>query len=343
MRKVFCKAAVSVLFFSCVTGSGAWAADKVYTYTPLPPQVRVNEPKAELGGKLYHDRALSTDGKISCASCHDLKKGGSDQLPLSPGVMGQMSKVNSPTVYNSDRNFVQFWNGRAANLNAQALYALVQEMENDDVKKRGEEPSIHGDGKMVAKWHNLVERVKANKDYVTAFGKLYQGKISEETIADAIAEFEKTLITPDSRFDDFLRGDEQALNEQEKRGFALFKTKGCANCHSGNYFGGESYQALNQDYFKDRGGKVSESDMGRYSATRLEEDKYRFKVPMLRNVGVTAPYFHDGKVPTLEEAVRKMGKYQLGTNLKPEEVQAISAFLKTLTGKYKGVPLDKMK
>lgn len=167
--------------------------------------------------------------------------------------------------------------------------------------------------------------------------------MSKENIADAIAEFETTLITPDSKFDKFLRGDESALNAQEKRGYETFKEVGCTACHNGPYLGGNSYQTLGYDYFKDRGGKMEEGDLGRYNVTKKDEDKHMFKVPMLRNIELTAPYFHDGRVATLPDAVRKMAKYQLGTDLNGKQTADIVAFLKTLTGEYKGVPLNQVK
>lgn len=291
---------------------------------PVPREVKVNAEKAALGEKLYHDTKLSVDGTISCASCHDLKKGGTDQAVVSTGVKGQLGPINSPTVYNSANNFVQFWDGRAKDLAEQALGPV------ENPKEMGE------------KWDNVVKKLQADETYAASFKKIY-GKdvITKENVADAIAEFEKTLITPDSRFDDYLRGDEKALSALEKKGFELFQDKGCMSCHTGTYFGGESYQAMAEEYFTDRG-NLTDADYGRYNVTKDEADKHMFKVPMLRNVAVTAPYFHDGSKKTLEEAVQAMAKYQLGEELTKEDNQAIVAFLKTLTGKYKGKPLDKM-
>ncbi|NBO18516.1 MAG: hypothetical protein EBV03_04680 [Proteobacteria bacterium] len=188
----------------------------------------------------------------------------------------------------------------------------------------------------------VVEKLKADPDYVKAFKESYGGKISKETVSAAIAEYEKTLITPDSRFDQFLTGKKDALTPQEQRGYALFVEKGCNSCHAGTYFGGSSYQQLNPDYFKDRGGKITDADLGRFNVTKKEEDKHFFKVPMLRNVAVTAPYFHDGKVKTLEQAVKLMSKYQLGEEFNDKDTKDVAAFLKSLTGTYKGVPLDKV-
>lgn len=309
---------------TCLIATGAYSQDST-DITPIPQTVKVNEAKAELGKKLYNDTLLSADNSTSCATCHDLSKGGVDRLPTSKGIKNQNGPINAPTVFNSEHNFVQFWDGRAADLKEQAAGPVANPKEMGDT------------------WENVVKKVAADPAYAASFKKLYGGKVTKETITDAIAEFERTLITPDSKFDQFLRGDKKALTALEKKGWQLFQDKGCTGCHNGPYLGGNSYQALNEDYFKDRGGKLTDADMGRFNVTKDEADKHTFKVPMLRNIAETAPYFHDGSVKTLPEAVRKMAKYQLGDELKPNEVNAIVAFLKTLTGKYEGVPLDKVK
>lgn len=291
---------------------------------PIAREVKLNAQKAELGNNLYHDKRLSKDETVSCASCHDLAKGGTDRLPVSLGVGNTKGPINSPTVYNSEHNFVQFWDGRAKNLAEQAKGPVENPKE------------------MAESWPNVVEKLKKDGKYVAAFKEVYKGDITADRIADAIAEFERRLITPDSRFDDFLRGDEKALTAQEKKGWELFQETGCMTCHTGTYFGGESYQAMNPQYFEDRG-NLTEADNGRFNVTKDEADKHMFKVPMLRNVEVTAPYFHDGSVKSLEDAVRKMAKYQLGQDKMPAtDVRAITAFLKTLTGKYDGKPLNRM-
>ncbi len=292
---------------------------------PIPQTVKVDAKKAALGEKLYNDTRLSADGTVSCASCHALHKGGTDRLPVSKGIKSQNGPINSPTVFNSEHNFVQFWDGRAKDLKAQAQGPVENPLE------------------MGEKWPNVVEKIKADKDYAAAFKESYGGKITKDTVADAIAQFERTLITPDSRFDEFLRGNEKALSEQEKKGYALFKEKGCIACHSGTYFGGTSYQTLNPDYFTRRGGKITDADLGRFNVTKNEADKHSFKVPMLRNVAETAPYFHDGKVQTLDQAVKLMAKYQLGQDLGEGDTQAIVAFLRSLSGKYNGVPVGQLK
>ena len=312
--------ASALVILSLVAAVPAVAQD----FAPIPQTENADRDKAALGEKLFNDKLLSSDGTVSCATCHDLSKGGVDRLRVSTGIKGQKGGVNAPTVYNSAHNLAQFWDGRAKNLQAQAEGPVVNPVEMGDT------------------WEDVVKKVAANPAYVEQIKKLYGGPATKENVTDAIAEFEKTLSTPNSRFDRYLRGKKDALNAEEIKGFTLFKTVGCGTCHSGTYFGGESYQTLNADYFKDRGGKESSGDLGRYNVTRKEADKHAFKVPMLRNVAVTKPYFHDGTAETLEEAVRRMAHYQLGNDLPDADVKAIAAFLGTLTGEYKGVPLDKM-
>lgn len=312
------------IFAAVITLSAAVSAEDA-KITPIPNKVTVNAEKAALGEKLYHDPILSGDGKLSCATCHQLHKGGTDRLPVSTGIKNQRGPINSPTVYNSAHNFVQFWDGRAKDLKAQALGPVENPLE------------------MGEKWPNVIKKLQKHEEYNAALTKLYGKGFSKEDVADAIAEFERTLITPDSRFDQYLKGDKKALTALEIQGYELFQKKNCTLCHNGTYLGGNSYQMLNPEYFKARGGKLTDADLGRYNVTKKEEDKHMFKVPMLRNVAVTAPYFHDGKVITLEQAVKLMGKYQLGEDIPAPEVRAIAAFLRTLTGTYQGVPLDKVK
>jgi len=287
---------------------------------PIPSKIKLDLEKVRLGERLFHDTQLSGDGTISCATCHALDKGGTDRAMVSTGINGQKGPINSPTVYNSANNFVQFWDGRAKDLEEQALGPV------ENPKEMGES------------WENVVKKIKADGSYTRAFEKLYGGDVTKENIANAIAEFERSLITPDSAFDRYLKGDKSALSPLEVKGYALFEEKGCTSCHSGDYFGGDSYQQMPEEYFRDRGG-LNEADFGRYNVTKDEDDRYFFKVPMLRNVAVTAPYFHDGNAKTLKEAVDIMAKYQLGITLTNSENKAIVEFLKSLTGQYKGEKL----
>jgi len=280
--------------------------------------------KIELGSLLYHDTRLSADGSVSCATCHDLALGGVDRLPTSTGIKGQHGPINSPTVFNSVHNFVQFWDGRAGSLEEQAAGPVENPLEMGDA------------------WDAVVEKISADPDYVAKFADAYNGAITKETITSAIADFERTLVTPNSPFDKYVKGDKTAISDEAKRGFILFNETGCASCHNGDYFGGTSFQVLAQSYFDERGTPLTDADLGRFSVTGNEADRHAFKSPMLRNVGVTPPYFHDGSTSDLTVVVKKMGRHQLKTELSDEDANAIVAFLKTLTGEYQGVPLDKM-
>jgi cytochrome c peroxidase len=282
---------------------------------PLPDSADVDMDKVLLGRSLYFDTALSGDGTVSCATCHMLEHGGAEPRKTSTGIGGQIGPINSPTVLNSSYNFVQFWDGRAKDLQEQAAGPV-------------ENPSEMG-----AKWENVVKRLAKNEEYAAMFAKLYEDGITKDNATDAIAEYEKSLITP-SRFDAYLKGDDTAITDAEKQGYATFKEVGCTACHSGINVGGAMFQKLGlvKDYFKDRGTEITEADLGRFNVTKNEAEKHFFKVPTLRNVELTSPYLHDGSRATLEETVKVMGTYQLGRELTTAQVNSIVTFLKTLTG-----------
>ncbi len=279
-------------------------------FEALPENVQVDSEKAALGRSLFHDPLLSRDKSISCATCHPLVNYGVDNLQKSFGVDGAMGKRNTPTVWNAVYNFSQFWDGRAKDLKEQALEPIVNPIEMNESMER------------------VIEKLGKEKKYTRYFGRLYDDGITAANIADALAEFGKSLVTPNSRFDRYLEGDEKALNSEEKEGLRLFKTKGCVACHNGINIGGTLYQKIGVF-----GNLPSNSeDLGRYNVTKKEFDKYYFKVPSLRNVEKTAPYFHDGSAATLKEAVEIMVDVQLGRMLEEDEIEKILLFLKTLTG-----------
>lgn len=274
---------------------------------PIPQTVEYNYEKALLGKKLFFDPILSKDNSISCATCHDLKNGGDDGLKFSVGIDGQIGDINAPTVLNSFFNFRQFWDGRAHNLEEQALGPIENPVE------------------MGHDFATLVKKLKVttyNKD----FKKIYIDGITKENLADAIAEFEKTLITPNSAFDRFLKGDETAITSFEKEGYELFRSKGCISCHNGVNIGGNLYSKFGMIV------DIDSKHLGKYNITKNEWDKYYFKVPSLRNISLTAPYFHDGRYDTLKEAVKTMSLVQLGRPITEKEIEKIVAFLKTLNG-----------
>jgi cytochrome c peroxidase len=282
---------------------------------PLPNTVTVNMDKVLLGRSLYHDTTLSGDGTVACVTCHSLDHGGAEPRKTSTGIRGQVGPINSPSVLNSGYNFVQFWDGRAKDLQEQAAGPVANPIE------------------MGAKWDRVVARLKKNKEYAATFSKLYEDGVTQDNATDAIAEYEKSLITP-SRFDKFLLGDESAITDAEKKGYATFKEAGCTACHTGIIAGGTMFQKMGlvKDYFADRGTPVTEADMGRFNVTKKPADKHFFKVPTLRNIELTSPYLHDGSRSTLEETVKVMGTYQLGKDLSDAKVNSIVTFLKSLTG-----------
>lgn len=293
-------------------------------YEPVRPidlTYSVDAAKAELGNRLFHDTRLSVDNTVSCASCHDLGTAGVDNHVYSHGVNDLLGGVNAPTVFNAVYNFVQFWDGRAATLAAQAAGPPLNPVEMASTS-----------------FDEIVEKLNADKEFQKDFLAVYPEGISEATITDAIAEFEKTLITPNSRFDKYLRGDNTALTAEEIEGYNLFKKYDCATCHTGKNLGGLTYElmGIRNDYFADRGIELTNEDNGRFKETNLERDRHRFKVPGLRNIEHTWPYFHDGTRLELADAVRDMAYYQSDYRLTDGEVALMVAFLQTLTGEYNG-------
>lgn len=280
--------------------------------TPLPTNIPYDKEKAMLGKQLYMDTSLSKDGKVSCNTCHDLKRYGVDNEIFSIGADGVLDEpFNSPTTFNSVFNFVQFWDGKAKNLAEQAKNPFINPKEMA-LKDEAE----------------VVKRVEANAKYKASFDKIY-GEITMQNITDAIAEFEKTLITPNAPFDRYLNGDENAISSQAKRGWEAFKSNGCVACHQGQNIGGTMYQKIGifEPY-------PNQENLGRYEITKIESDKMVFKVPSLRNVAKTAPYYHDGSIPTLDACVQFMAYYQLGRFLDQQTVDDIVAFLESLTGEF---------
>jgi cytochrome c peroxidase len=290
--------------------------------TPLPRSIAVDARKVDLGRRLFADPRLSADGTISCATCHDLNTGGVDRRVHSRGIGGQQGTINAPTVFNTAFNFRQFWDGRAETLDDQVNGPLLNPVE------------------MGSTWTHVIAMLSADPDYRAAFAAIYPDGIVAANVRDAISSFEHSLITPDSRFDRYLRGERGALSAKEMAGYRLFKQIGCTSCHQGINVGGNMYQKLGimADYFAARG-NVKPTDLGLYNLTKRPRDLHFFKVPSLRNVALTPPYLHDGSVATLADAVRVMGRYQLGTELDDADVDKIVAFLDTLTGEYQGKPL----
>jgi cytochrome c peroxidase len=289
---------------------------------PIQARTDLDPGKIALGQKLFADPRLSHDDTVSCSTCHNLKTGGTDRKARSIGIHGAAGVINAPTVFNSGLNFNQFWDGRA-----------------DTLEKQIDEP-VQLKTEMGSTWPEVVGKLKSSSEYVQAFRQIYRDGIQSDYVKDAIAEFERSLTTPNSRFDRYLRHDTTALTTREQQGYQLFKSLGCTSCHQGMNVGGNMYQKVGvmAPYFKDRG-HVTRADLGRFNVTGDPRDMYMFKVPSLRNVALTPPYFHDGSAATLPDAVRMMAKYQLGRQLTDQEVELIVEFLKTLTGELNGQPL----
>ncbi|WP_444996987.1 cytochrome-c peroxidase [Aliikangiella sp. IMCC44359] len=303
------KISLALIFSGLINSATAMTTSE--PIQPVKPAKLTNKPLVELGKKLYFDPRLSKSGFISCNSCHNLSMGGTDNLKTSIGHNWQQGPINSPTVLNSSMNVAQFWDGRAVDLKEQAGGPIANPKE-------------------MGFTHELaVDVLSSIPEYVSAFKKVFNERTIEiNQVTQAIAEFEKTLVTPNSRFDQWLLGNQSALSKKELQGYQLFKESGCVTCHNGPAVGGSSFQKMGliKPYITDN------PAVGRSAVTGKQVDKYVFKVPTLRNVELTYPYFHDGNVDTLEQAVDIMGEIQLGRKFTGDENSKIVAFLKTLTG-----------
>ncbi|CAN5699773.1 hypothetical protein BH10BDE1_BH10BDE1_02090 [soil metagenome] len=300
------------------SSSSAVLAPKLHEpISPLPSErPSVNADVAALGFLLFEDTRLSKNNTISCSTCHNLSHGGADNLSTSVGINGAFGTINTPTVFNSALNFRQFWDGRVATLEEQVNGPLQHPKE------------------MGSRWDDVLAKISKDQKYKSEFGRLYTDGVTQTNVKNAIATFERSLITPNARFDRYLRGEVEALTAQEKKGYQQFKSFGCIACHQGTNVGGNMFQTMGVmgRYFEDRGTPITEADLGRFNVTKDEQDKFVFRVPSLRNVELTAPYFHDGSAKSLDDAVIAMAKFQLGRKLSGAEVSAFVAFLKSLTG-----------
>ena len=333
MKKLFIVIALAAIVFGCnqttekKTAESKKVKDEVLVkaqkfFAVLPenadnPKNKTTIPKVKLGKKLYNDTRLSLEGKNSCNSCHNLATYGVDNLPTSPGDAGNNGTRNSPTVFNAAFHFAQFWDGREPDVEAQAGGPILNPVEMN-----------------IPSEDFLVKRLSEDQEYRQLFAEAFPDQappLTFKNITYAIAAFERELITP-SKFDDYLKGDENALNAEEKKGLETFMKAGCTTCHTGALLGGNMYQkfGLFDDYWKYTESK--EIDEGRMMVTKNEADKYLFKVPSLRNIEKTWPYFHDGSVEKLDDAVKIMAKVELNKDLSDKETKEIVTFLASLTG-----------
>jgi cytochrome c peroxidase len=298
--------------------------------SPLPTEVDLDPRRVALGERLFADPVVSGDGRISCIGCHPLRHGGADGLPLSERPGRGPGKLNTPTIFNVSYSWRLNWTAKFDALEEQ----LDGPMKNPDI--------------MGTDWAKLLERLRARSDYVRRFAQTYDDGLTEGNCRDALASYERSLVTPNAKFDRFLRG-EATLEPDEAAGWRVFREYGCVSCHQGINIGGNMLQRFgvmrdpflrqpDMQLFLGRT-ETREADLGRFGVTHDAEDRFVFRVPSLRNVALTAPYFHDGSATTLEDAITVMGEVQLGRELGPDRVRALAAFLESLTGEYRGVPL----
>jgi cytochrome c peroxidase len=292
----------------------AMAADPAEPITPVPTSVPVDLSRARLGERLFHDVRLSGRQTHSCATCHPLNGGGMDGLPVARRPADDASIRNTPTIFNVSLNASFNWDGSTDSLEAHTTRLIP--------------------GLMDLKWPDLLARLRADSGYRTAFEASYPDGITQRNAVDAIVAFERTLLTPGAAFDRYLAGADDALGPRAQEGYRRFKEYGCASCHQGVNIGGNLYQRFG--VFDSPDGIVPGNDLGRVLVTNLSRDREVFRVPSLRNVAVSAPYFHDGRARTLDEAVETMGRRQLGRVLNATDTAVIVEFLKALTGQYRG-------
>ena len=300
----------------CLLGSASLVSAQVLSNEPLKPlpAKQLDVAKVKLGEKLFNDKRFSKDNSLACVACHALNEGGADRKVRSLGVGNAVGEVNSPSVLNAAHNFRQFWDGRAATLEEQIGFVVENPVE------------------LASDWPSVLGKLNADGALLAEFTKIYPTGINKASVTDALATYERSLPS-DSRFDLYLRGDAKAISAEEKAGYEKFKAYGCVACHQGVNVGGNMYQAFGVmgNYFKDRG-NLTKADNGRFNVTGKEADRHMFKVPSLRNVALTPPYFHDGSAASLAAAVDVMFKYQLGRQAPEQDKALIIKFLHALSG-----------
>lgn len=323
-RSAVVSASACVALLLTLVGAAAPTADRAsdaaggpFRVIPKPP--KLDAGKVALGRRLFESKALSKDGTVSCASCHDLSKAGADGRSVSIGIGGRTGRRNAPTVFNAALQFAQFWDGRAPDLAHQVDGPLSDPVE------------------MGGGWEHVLETLRDSPEWSARFDKVYGG-VEVAHVRDALATFQRTLLTPDSPFDRFLGGEEAALSDAAREGLEIFDAIGCVSCHQGVLLGGNLYQSFvpfgeDPEEWTPPG---DDPDLGRFERTRKRADRNVFKVPGLRNVAVTPPYFHDGSAPDLKSAIKRMIAYQLGRRPRTGEVEKLEAFLESLTGTHAG-------
>jgi cytochrome c peroxidase len=293
--------------------------------TPIEPPAGLDPAKIRLGERLFGDVRVSGGGRVACTTCHQLDNGGADHrnFSLSPET-GEMLDRNTPTIFNAALNFRLGWSGRFRDLNEQNEFVL-------------QNPKL-----MNTNWTELIDKLRADSEYHAEFYKTYGRPIHAVQVLDVLGSYERSLITPNARFDRYLRGERDAITPDEEEGYRLFKAFGCIACHQGVSVGGNLFERFGIFEAAPVSDNPSQmGDLGRFAITGQERDRFVFRVPSLRNVALTAPYFHDGSAATLATAVNVMARKQLGRTLGGTEVDLLVGFLKTLTGEYRGRRLDR--
>lgn len=315
----------SMLLLGCLASSASMldaqssSAPAVHEpIAPLPAAIPSNSGKVGLGEKLFNDARLSGGNRTACTSCHQLERGGDDGRARTRGADGRLLPFNVPTVFNASLSFRLNWRGNYRSLEEQAEAVLL-------------DPRL-----MNTTWQELIAKLRGHASYTAAFTRIYRREPQRADVLDALAAYERSLVTPNARFDRYLRGERNAITPDEQRGYELFESHGCTACHQGVNVGGNLFQRFGifHDPFEEH--PVGAADLGRFTITHRSSDRHVFRVPSLRNVAVTAPYFHDGRARRLTEAVQEMARSQLGRRLTNEQVALIVKFLHTLTGEYKG-------
>lgn len=303
-------------------GSGSatpYALEPIQPIATPSPFSALERAKIALGRKLFADPRLSSNNQFACTNCHRLNHAGADIVPLSTQPTGGLTDVNTPSIFNVSLNFRLFWDG--------SIMSLESHIRQPNLKDSA------------TLWVEVLEKLTKDESVRSEFFAIYSQGISITNIQDAIVAYERSLITPNSAFDRFLRGDHNAISAQAEQGYELFKSYGCVACHQGANVGGNMFQKFGVmgDYFADRG-EVRPSDLGRFNVTGRDEDRYVFRVPSLRLVVLTAPYLHDGRAKTLRDAIQVMATYQLGRDIPKQDIELIIEFLKTLPGEYEDRP-----
>ncbi|PIX96635.1 MAG: cytochrome-c peroxidase [Hydrogenophilales bacterium CG_4_10_14_3_um_filter_63_21] len=322
----------AVVFMGTALALSVHAWDALPATPPIPADNPMTPEKIELGKQLFFDPRFSSTGTVSCNTCHNLMLGGDDNRPVSMGVHGLTGPRNAPTVWNSAFHASQFWDGRAASLEEQAKGPVVAAVEMG-----------------MADLDKAIGRVRAIPGYRAAFARVFGGEqpVTVDNAAKAVAAFERTLITADSPYDRWAKGDAGAMTPQQIRGLSRFDQLGCTGCHQPPTFAGPHKPRGHFAVFPFHDGPYVEQfqlrqDKGRQAVTGREADHHKYKIPTLRNVALTAPYFHNGRVETLDQAVRVMAAVQLNERLPDADVADIVAFLQALSGEFPALTLPRL-